>query len=78
MDEEEFPPLVYTSVEAHGDGWRVAIQHPSYNGGSPIYITGYSSEAGANAGARWWDERLVNTPPDELHCMTGVIYERTA
>lgn len=75
MDEEE-PPLQYASIAVDGDGWTVSIAHPAYNGGAAIRVTGYRDEGGANEGARWWDEFVANTRPDELIDLDGSRYGR--
>lgn len=75
-EPEEPAPLQYASVEPEGDEFRVVITHPYYNGGAPIAVTGYRDEESANEGARWWDERMIATPPDELHDMGGPVHVR--
>ena len=78
MDEEqELPPLVYASVIALDGAWRVDVSHPDYGAGVIVQLTGYTEEEAANDGARWWDQRLQNSPPEDLICMSGARYERS-
>lgn len=76
--EEEALSLVYASVGQAGEEWRVAITHPLYNAGAAVFVTGYTSELGAQEGAAWWDAFVQSTPPPELVCMSGARFERGA
>lgn len=68
---------MFASVHEIDGECRVVIEHPDYNSGAPIQVTGYSSLDGAQDGAIWWDTYLQSdAPPVELVCITGARYVR--
>ena len=68
---------MFTSIHEIEGEFRVIIEHPSYNSGAPIQVTGYSSFEGAQEGAAQWDTYLQSeNPPAELVCITGSRHVR--